>query len=155
MYYQCTLYSQFIGHIIVHTPANPRPAVSVCLSAPPSVVFSAVFTPRQIQLWTWHSHSPPAQPPHPRTRAPGSHFRILVVYWVVGGYFISAGKYLTPSAVAAVQTFERWHDDRFTFQLRLCLNTDLCCVVCVNTLYCSPRCVSSLQTWPRVVMRFN
>ena len=39
----------------------------------------------------------PAQPPHPRTRAPGSHFRILVVYWVVGGYFISAVKYLTPS----------------------------------------------------------
>ena len=73
-------------------PLRLRPSSVVC-----SLLRSLHAATNSIMNLTLALPTSPAQPPHPRTRAPGSHFRILVVYWVVGGYFISAGKYLTPS----------------------------------------------------------
>ena len=129
-------------------PLRLRPSSVVC-----SLLRSLHAATNSIMNLTLALPTSPAQPPHPRIRAPGSHFRILVTVLGCWRLFYFGRKIFDP----VWPSWVRWrqfkhlsggHDDRFTFQLSLCINTDLCCVGCVNTLYCSPRCVSSLQTWP-------
>ena len=120
----------------------------------PQMFTSKIKSANRMICWQWAqpraqpspAQPSPAQPPLPRTRAPGLRYPHSVLgCWRLFYFGSKIFDPVWPSWVRCGQLkhLSGGHDDRFTFQLSLCLNTDLCCVVCVNTLLLTAVCLQS------------